>query len=169
MAWTAPRTWAVGELLTATLLNQQLRDNMKLLWRELSYTEFTSDVSVTATAEASPNDVVSAGAATYEAKPIRITFHAPSVVTGSTNGSQVFLNLWDGSTDLGRLATIGTGDGTQPVQSPVQVTRKFTPSAGSHTYKVVAWRATANGTVQAGAGGVGVRFPGFLRVEIAES
>lgn len=28
MAWTAPRTWATGEVLTDTLLNQQLRDNL---------------------------------------------------------------------------------------------------------------------------------------------
>ena len=28
MAWTAPRTWVVGEVLTAALLNTHLRDNM---------------------------------------------------------------------------------------------------------------------------------------------
>lgn len=28
MAWTAPRTWVVGEVLTASLLNTHLRDNI---------------------------------------------------------------------------------------------------------------------------------------------
>jgi len=31
MAWTAPRTWVTGELVTATLGNEQWRDNMKWL------------------------------------------------------------------------------------------------------------------------------------------
>lgn len=30
MPWTAPRTWDIGELVTAALMNEQLRDN--LLW-----------------------------------------------------------------------------------------------------------------------------------------
>jgi len=31
MAWTAPRTWATGESLTAALLNEQLRDNLLVI------------------------------------------------------------------------------------------------------------------------------------------
>jgi len=31
MAWTAPRTWVSGELVTSTQLNEQLRDNLLLL------------------------------------------------------------------------------------------------------------------------------------------
>lgn len=27
MAWSSPRTWATGELVTATLMNQEIRDN----------------------------------------------------------------------------------------------------------------------------------------------
>lgn len=30
MGWTAPRTWTVGEMVTAALLNQQIRDNLLL-------------------------------------------------------------------------------------------------------------------------------------------
>lgn len=32
MAWTAPRTWVVGETLTAALLNAHLRDNLDVLY-----------------------------------------------------------------------------------------------------------------------------------------
>lgn len=28
MAWTAPRTWVTGEVVTASMLNEQIRDNM---------------------------------------------------------------------------------------------------------------------------------------------
>ena len=31
MAWTTPRTWATNELVTAALLNEQLRDNLNIL------------------------------------------------------------------------------------------------------------------------------------------
>lgn len=31
MAWTAPRTWIAGELVTASLLNTHLRDNLNAL------------------------------------------------------------------------------------------------------------------------------------------
>lgn len=31
MAWTTPRTWAASELVTATQLNEQLRDNLNAL------------------------------------------------------------------------------------------------------------------------------------------
>lgn len=31
MAWTAPRTWVAGELVTASLMNTHLRDNLNIL------------------------------------------------------------------------------------------------------------------------------------------
>lgn len=32
MAWTAPRTWVTGEVVTAAMLNQQIRDNELFLY-----------------------------------------------------------------------------------------------------------------------------------------
>lgn len=31
MAWTTPRTWTIGQLVSASDLNEQLRDNLALL------------------------------------------------------------------------------------------------------------------------------------------
>jgi hypothetical protein len=31
MAWTAPRTWSVGQLVSAAELNEQIRDNLTFL------------------------------------------------------------------------------------------------------------------------------------------
>ncbi len=31
MAWTAPRTWVAGEVVTAALLNTHVRDNLQVL------------------------------------------------------------------------------------------------------------------------------------------
>lgn len=36
MAWTAPRTWIVGEIVTATMLNTHLRDNLLQLRSDLN-------------------------------------------------------------------------------------------------------------------------------------
>lgn len=32
MAWTTPRTWNIGEVVTKTMLDQQIRDNMNAIW-----------------------------------------------------------------------------------------------------------------------------------------
>jgi len=38
MAWTTPRTWVAGELVTATMLNAQVRDNENFIWSEGTWT-----------------------------------------------------------------------------------------------------------------------------------
>ena len=37
MAWTAPRTWVAGEIVTAALLNTHVRDNLKVVYDAASY------------------------------------------------------------------------------------------------------------------------------------
>ena len=74
MAWTDPRTWVNAEVVTFTVMNTHVRDNLRELWHELNYTEFTASVSVTATTEATANTIVSSGAITYVAQPILIEF-----------------------------------------------------------------------------------------------
>ena len=32
MAWTTPRTWVAGEVVTAALMNAQIRDNVNAVW-----------------------------------------------------------------------------------------------------------------------------------------
>ena len=45
MAWTTPRTWTVGEVATAALFNEQVRDNL-LAIRQHAYVRKTADESV---------------------------------------------------------------------------------------------------------------------------
>lgn len=51
MAWTTPRTWATGELVTATIMNTHIRDNLNyLLSRNLFYViEATGTYTTTST------------------------------------------------------------------------------------------------------------------------
>lgn len=48
MAWTSPRTWVAGEVVTAALLNTHLRDNLQALGDPGAWTAFTPTVTQTA-------------------------------------------------------------------------------------------------------------------------
>jgi hypothetical protein len=134
---------------------------------ELAYVEFNASVSITATVEATPNDVVSAGAFTFDgATRICIEFEATEMETGTTAGSFVLLNLWDDTTDLGRFAIV-ENSATGLVGVSVHRRRFLTPTAGNHTYKVRGWRVNSDGSVSAGAGGVGLTLPGYIRITVA--
>jgi hypothetical protein len=157
MAWTAPRTWTNGEIVTQTMLNTDVRDNGREYWHEVAYVEFTSSVTTTTGTEAAPVDVVSSGAITYVANPLIIEFFSPQYSIGNNIGA---LNLWDDATDLGRL-----NHTNQNLTYAAHLVRRLTPSAASHTYKVRIWTTGgASTTAAAGAGGAGVVLPGYIRV-----
>jgi hypothetical protein len=154
MAWTDPVNFAEPQIVDETDLNL-MQDNIRESWHEVAYVEFTSDVSASTQNEAAPLDVVSAGAITYVANPIIVEFFTPFANIPGSGG----ISLWDGATDLGRLWDNQAGSG------PVFAARRLTPTAASHTYKVRVW-FTGGGTsvISAGAGGVGVTLPGYIRV-----
>lgn len=135
-------------------MNAHIRDNFRETWHELAYVEFTADVAYNATGV----QIVTSGALTYLAYPILIEFFAPGwTVTAST--TQHILKLFDGATELGWLARWQSTN-TLPF---VYVARRLTPPAASHTYLVKA-QGDSGSSINAGAGGVGVRLPGFLRI-----
>jgi len=132
--------------------------------RLLAYVEFTGGVTVSSTSEAAPDEVVSSGTLDYNGTRICIEFSAVEMETGATTGSFTICNLWDASTDLGRIALVENTGTATVVGAPVCVRRYLSPSVGSHTYRIRAWRVNSNGTISAGAGGVGISLPGFIRV-----
>lgn len=157
MAWSVPRTWVNGEIVTQTEMNTHVRDQFREVWRRVGYTEFTGDVSTTTATEAAPLDVVSAGAITLEAVPHKIEFSAPGYSAGGGSGC---LNLWD-TTDLGRLHFIAASI----VAYPYNQFWYLTPTAASHTFKVRLWQTGGStAIVRAGAGGPGVIKPGFIAI-----
>jgi len=46
MAWTAPRTWSVGEVFTAALANTHIRDNFKYLKGQAGTVDFEDKIAV---------------------------------------------------------------------------------------------------------------------------
>jgi len=163
VAWTDPASgsFASSEIVTATKLNTFLRDNMKELWHETNYTEFVSDVTTTTATEAAPLDVASAGATSYSAYPIIVEFYSPHYQRPNQTG----VNLWDASTDLGRISDAGTNVAGTWHSFPFTAARRLTPTAASHTYKMRIWTAGGGTAIlRGGTGGAGVNMPGYIRV-----
>lgn len=128
---------------------------------EYGYTEFTSNVSITATTEATANQIVSAGAITFDGAPVRVEFGA-YLIRGPASVS-IFVELYDGASSIGVLGQYDMDAGADGV--PPRLTRRFTPTAVAHTYSIRAHLASAGtGTVFGGAGGVGLAMPGFIRI-----
>ena len=96
---------------------------------------------------------------------VEISFYAPSVKPDeTTSGNNVQFFLYDGTSSLGSLAFIRNDNGAVGHNVPVLITRRLTPSSGSHTYKVGAIVNSGSATVTVGAGGTGNFVPGFLRI-----
>ncbi len=160
MPWSLPATRSSGYTVTATNWNELVNDLRFLA--EIAYQEFTADVSITATAVGSANQIVSAGAATYEAAPILIEFWAARYTAPATTTQFV---LRDGTTVLGTFTQTVSNQN----QMPIYFARRLTPTAASHTYNVAAWNSAAGtGTVKAGSGGTAgdasTFLPGYIRV-----
>jgi hypothetical protein len=142
MAWTTPEDWTPGPP-PGGKMNAQLKENLGMLWHEVAYVEFVSAVN----ASTGGTQVVSAGAITFLPYPIEIQFFSPRVDAGVT------LRLYDGNTELGSL---------YGRQGSFWGRRKFTPPAGTHTYRIVA--KGSSGQVKADVGGNGKLYPGFIRI-----
>ena len=131
---------------------------------QLSYVEFTAGVTVSSTTEATPTDVVDAAALTFNGSTlVCVEFYSPQVFPNAASNSLV-INLWDGATNLGKIAVVQESAASGLVVVPVLVRRYLTPSAASHTFKIQAWMSAGTGTIQGGAGGAGNNLPGYIRV-----
>jgi hypothetical protein len=161
MPWTTTTTRATGFTVTAAVWNNELVNNMAFL-EEVNYTEFTAAVGISATTVGTANQIVSAGAITFEAVPHLIEFWA-SRYTSAAAVSNIILR--DSTTVLGTLLRFGSSEPT----SPMYAAYRLTPTAASHTYNVAGWtESAATHTVQAGSGGTAgnstTHMPGFIRI-----
>jgi hypothetical protein len=158
--YSTPATRSSGYGVTASNWNEYATNFAFLV--QVAYVEFTADVSVSATTVGTANQIVSAGALTYEAVPHYIEFFSPRWTAPAQTGNLI---LRDGTTVLGTLSQFVA---SQNHPDPY-VLRVLTPTAASHTYNVAAWLGGAGtGTMRAGTGGAAgdatTFFPGFIRV-----
>ena len=156
--WTPPTfdDIATSETVTAAYLNQ-LGNSLRFL-KEVNYTAFTGDVTVTAVTVGTAVQVVSSGPITYENVPHLVEFYCPIVGTAA----ETYVIVRDSTTVIGTLGRV-FGNG------PVSLQWRVTPTAASHTYNIAAWRASAGTTTfNAGSGGTAgndtTDLAGFIRI-----
>lgn len=127
----------------------------------LNYTEFTSNVTISATSDATATNIVTAGAVTFDGSTsVNIDFYTEEA-SAASNDFIIFV-LYDGASSIGTMGVVTCTN--QAVAVPVFIRRKITPSNASHTYSIRGWRGAVNGTVFGGAGGAGTPLPGYISI-----
>lgn len=134
---------------------------------EIGYAQITAPVNVISTTEASPTTIIAPGALTFDGGPVMVEFFSPFVTNPQVANGFVLILLFEGSTEIGRLADIGMTTSSTSFQYNIAAVGRyrFTPTAGVHTYTVGAICNSTTGTpkVGAGAGGTGAYVPAFVR------
>lgn len=128
---------------------------------QYAYDEFTGNVSVTATTEATANTIVTADAATFDGTPVWVEFFAPEATNVASFNLSIILHDDTAGASLGRLCSQNSPDA---MTLAAQGKRKITPAAGSRVYSIRAYTIGGSAGVSAGAGGAGVDVPGYIRI-----
>src|SRR5512146_13467 len=133
---------------------------------EINYTEITSPANITDTSEATGTALISPGAVTFDGGPVLVSFFTMGILADTAAASDfATVTLFEGSTEITRLAQTQTLVTTATHSQTVTAHYRFTPSAGSHTYKVCGFVPSTTGTprISAGAGGTNGNPPAFIR------
>lgn len=130
---------------------------------DLDYAQITTAATSTATSAATAATVITSNSVTYDGTAVWLEVFCP-FVTASTASTNVVFDVWDGGTDLGQIGQGLTG-AAGGSGFPFSAKRRYTPSAGAHTFTVRIWLgASATATFNAGAGTIGTFAPAYLRV-----
>jgi len=131
---------------------------------EVAYQEWIAQVSITATSEATAQQVVAAPAFTADgSSTYLVEFYAPACGPPGTSGQSLNFILYLDGVSLGLLG-VHQGNSANAFYAPSRQTRRIVPAAGSRTFSVRAFVSTGTGLVFGGPGGVGQYVPGFIRV-----
>lgn len=136
--------------------------------RVLDYAEITSDAACTATTEGSANTILTGGAVVYDGTTLVILEFSFPAFTTSTTAQVAFLTIFQDGSALGRVWD-SFGFTTSGDMGGTILRRRFTPSAGSHTYSMRGHSGGAQTfTVKAGAGGSATLFPTYMMISAVE-
>ncbi len=144
MAWTQPRTWNVGELVTADLLNTHLRDNLNALKDPpTGAVSASADYSTTSASFVYVDEPTLAHTLVTGGGDVLVVFFG-AVLHNSAAAAYVALDVEVNGSRLG-----GATNGLlylrvpQNIILPVALTYlHMTLPAGTHTFKLM-WRTTA--------------------------
>lgn len=135
MAWTTPKTWSVGEVVTAANMNLHLRDNVGFLKHEIA--RKTADQSVSSTTYVDVTGFSFAVAAN-EVWVIQIGMDA------DINGTSKMKFLWSvpsGATGQQRFNSAGASDGSAAIGADL-----ITSNGGSATFTLTYHATLVNST-----------------------
>lgn len=135
MAWTAPRTWVVGEIVTAAMLNSNVRDNLLALRdppacavrRVVSY---SVPDSTSTNIDLDTEDTDTDGMWALSPQPTRITiqttgfylFGAMVLFDGSSTGHRQLWVDWTYNSGAGNVTAADTGRRAAWITTPVRLT-----------------------------------------------
>ncbi len=123
---------------------------------ELDYAEITSNVTVNGSSGA-PNTVISGNSVAYDGTTrVLVEFSSAIIAAGSQT---MVVELYDGASLLGRLADTYPG-----VSTAVRCGTFLTPTAGSHTFHVKAWK---NGGTDGIVAAASPYLPAWYRITVA--
>ena len=171
MAWTTPRTWVSGELVTHTLLNTHLRDNLNALKAPSTDYYNVNEVSDYTTTSSSFVDVDATDLAmtiTTSGGDVFVHFHG-TVSHSAAAGRTYFEVAVDGVAAMGDDGILHTRAAASPATESCAFTLYITGlSAASHTFKLQWKTSGATATLYAGAGtSTGDLHPQFWAREIS--
>lgn len=132
---------------------------------EVGYAQITAAANITDTSEATATALITV-TATFDGGAVYAEAYAPFVVCDTAAaGDLLIVTLFEGATQLCRLAEYRSAITTTTNIEPLMARFKLTPTAASHTYKLCAFVTSTTGTPQlgAGAGGTNAFAPAYLR------
>ena len=144
MAWSSPRTWTTGELVTAALMNTHIRDNLNALFSPPGTTaSITTDITTTSTSFEDATGLTITF--TIAGDSVLLGFVAAiSNSSGPTSLTTLTIDI-DG-TDEGGTEGIMQTESKGQANSPGDASftwRKTGLSSASHTFKME-WKVSGN-------------------------
>jgi len=119
---------------------------------EIGYDQITAPVAITSASEAAPTTIITCEEHSFDGNLVLAEVYFPYLTPVA--GGSIGISLYEGSTELAAIASnLAQVGGTYLF--------RFTPSAGTHTYKVGGYGS--GGSAGAGPGGTNQFAPAFIR------
>lgn len=136
---------------------------------EIGYAQITSFANITDTSESTATSLISPGPLSFNGSPVICEFYTPYLQGSTDLAATTLVTLFEGSTEICRLVLTACYVNGIHTSGPAYARHRFTPTAGTHTYKICAFTSSTNGTplIVAGAGGTGAYAPAYVRFSYA--